>query len=552
MKLDNLTRSRWAGDALALLAGALLHLGMAPYGLWPLSLLSLTTFAWVLRGLPVKPCLRRSYAFGLGLYGAGTSWIYVSISQFGNSSVALSLILTGVFVAAMALLFIPPFYLLGRLHKSPWAFWLGFPAVYVLGEWFHSWFLTGFPWLFAGYAFIDTPLAGWAPVFGVYGLTLAASIAGLCLVAMFLALWQKNKNWPQAAAGLVLLGSIVFGGTTLQQHNWTQLSTTPINLALVQPNIPQEEKWDPDYYAENIGIYRGLSKDYWGKVDWLVWPEAAIPLPFHRAEAMLDSLDTQGKQTNTTFFSGIIYDDIKDDKYYNDILAIGAGGSGQYFKQRLVPFGEYVPFDEQLRGLIEFFDLPTSIVHVGPPSRALLRAKNIWLAPAICYELVYPELIAQHSRDANAIMSISNNAWFGNSIGPEQHFEMARMRALETGRYLIHGTNNGVTAIINNKGGAELRVPRFVRQVATGTIYPAEGLTPFMLWGAWPVVLVAVLFLVFAWLRQTIVETESKIAVDAPQTAAPASEPADTENSEKIAQKEETGEQGSAENQMAV
>lgn len=485
----------------ALGAGALIHVGMAPYHYWPFTLCGLALFAAVLQQQPVKTCLQRSYAFGLGLYGAGTSWIYVSISQFGNSSPALAAVLTAVFVAAMALLFIPPFYLLGKLHKSPWALILGFPAVYVLGEWFHEWFLTGFPWLYVGYAFTDTPLTGLAPVLGVYGVSFWVCLLAALALGCVRSLMAVKTRWPMALSHVAAASLLLLVPFLAKPLAFTRSQTTPIQVALVQGNIPQEEKWDSDYYAQNIRIYRELSEGYWGKVDWMLWPEAAIPLPFHLASALLSSLDTQGEQTNTTFFTGIIYDDLKKDLYYNDLTALGAGGSGHYFKQRLVPFGEYVPFDAQLRGVIEFFNLPTSIVHKGPPSNNHLKAKNHWLAPAICYELAFPSLIARTSQGAHAIISVSNNAWFGQSIGPEQHLEMARMRAIETGRYLIHTTNNGITAVITSAGDIQNALPRYQRAVMLGQVYPVTGNTPFMLWGVWPVLGLCGVFWGAAFLR---------------------------------------------------
>lgn len=262
----------------------------------------------------------------------------------------------------------------------------------------------------------------------------------------------------------------------------------------MQPNIPQERKWDPEYFKSTLKIFKELSDPLW-TLDWVIWPEAAVPYPYHEALPLINQLDQHAKSKGTVFITGIIYDDYIAYKYYNAIIARGLG-SGEYFKQRLVPFGEYVPFEEQLRGLIAFFDLPTSIIHVGPFSRNGLNANGVSIAAAICYEIVYPDLIASLAQDKDVILTISNDAWFGHSNGPLQHFDMARMRALETGRYVIRGTNNGLSGFIAPNGDIINTGGRFTRENIIGQVERMSGATPFMLWHSWPIAVLALLFII--------------------------------------------------------
>jgi apolipoprotein N-acyltransferase len=468
-------------------AAASVHLSMAPYYLWPLALLAPWALAWGLHRQSFRSALVRGFTFNLGLFVGGVSWIYVSISQFGNTSAELALALMVLFIAGISLLFLLPYAIYGRwfnrsLTSALWAF----PAVFVLGEWLRSWLLTGFPWLYLGYGLMPSPLVGWAPVFGVFGVSFFGLVSG----ALLLGFWQSCAAWPKRSGYLWVLAALWAGGWQLSHTPWTTPKDSPISIGLVQPNIPQEEKWDPVYYAQNIAVLRQLSQPLWGK-DWVVWPEAAIPLLYHNALPLLEQLDRSARQAGSVLISGIIYDDIEKDRYYNSILARGDGGQGLYFKQRLVPFGEYVPLEVYLRGLIAFFDLPTSIIHVGPEQQTGLHARDLQISPAICYEIVYPALVAEHARGSQIILTISNDAWFADSIGPLQHFQMAQMRAIETRRYVVRGTNTGMTGIIDPFGRTLVEAERFKRQSISGEAYGVDGLTPYMLWRNWPVLLVS-------------------------------------------------------------
>lgn len=473
----------WLRLLLAPVAGTLVPLSLAPYNWWALGLVS----ACVLGASTYGLCGRRSFwlslLFGLGMYGLGASWVYISIHQFGSTSVPLALAMTGLFVLGLSLVFAVPFYCYGRwFNNHAWTLLLGFPAIWVLNEWMRSWLLTGFPWLYLGYGHLDTPLAGWAPVFGVFGVSfIAVFTAGVLLV---LRLRQLDAKIQLAAAALVVV--LWGGGAFLREVEWTYLDNKPITLGMAQGNIPQERKWDPLYLNETFRIFNGLSAHLWD-LDWVIWPEAAIPLLYHEALADLESLADHANQTDTVFITGILYDNREKHEYYNSIMALGKG-TGISYKTRLVPFGEYVPMENWLRGLINFFNLPTSYIHPGPAYEQGLTAKGVRIAPSICYEVVYPDLVAARAANANVLLTVSNDSWFGHSIGPLQHFEMAQMRALETGRYMVRSTNSGVSGIIDPKGRVIVKGGRATREAIIGQVFSATGITPFIFWGSWPVV----------------------------------------------------------------
>jgi apolipoprotein N-acyltransferase len=481
---------------LALLGGALTPLSLAPLNLWPLAFVGPALLALLLYGQSPRQCARLAFFFGLGLFGVGASWVYVSIHDFGQASITLAILLTALFVAGLALVFALPLAIVNLSRERHFgAYLLRFGALWVLGEWLRSWLLTGFPWLFIGYSQMATPLAGWAPVAGVFGVSL---ITVLTAIALAFCCSQHTRRSAKlmltaAVAGLWLTGGI------LQNNQWTTEQGEPVRVALVQANIPQEKKWQPSFLLPTLERYRQLSRTAWSN-DWVIWPEAAIPMLYHRALPFLEEMQEKAANTQTALITGILYDTPSNPVYHNSAVGLGMA-TGMYHKTRLVPFGEYVPLEQWLRGLIEFFNLPTSIISSGDSQQHGLQIGSLMLATAICYEIVYPDLVAEQSRDRSVILTISNDAWFGHSWGPLQHLQMAQMRALETGRYVIRGTNNGVSAIISPDGSLQQASDQFVQAVVEGEVQPRLGDTPFMSTGSLPTLLVCALMLAAGFRR---------------------------------------------------
>ena len=356
---------------------------------------------------------------------------------------------------------------------------LGFAAIWVLGEWLRSWLLTGFPWLYLGYAHVDTWLAGWAPITGVFGLSFAVVFSASCL---FLA-WRSRQT-ATLVSYTGLLAMLWGGGLMLRPIEWVApAAELPLSVAVYQPNTPLEKKWDRRYYRQILEQYEQAVRPMF-EHDLVLWPESAIPRVFDAAGDFFSRMDRRASLSDTVLITGIPTRD-EQRRYYNSIVALGQG-DGRYDKQRLVPFGEYVPLEDWLRGLIDFFDLPMSNFSPGAPGQGPLLAANHRVAPLICYEVVYPDLAARAARRAELLVTVSNDSWFGRSIGPLQHLQMARMRALENGRYVLRGTNNGVSAIIDHRGQIAARTEQFVEATLVGDAQVMLGHTPFTSFGSLP------------------------------------------------------------------
>lgn len=486
----------WAGHVLALLAGAVFPLGLAPLNFWWVIILSAAVLAHVLQDLSPRQAFVRAWWYGLGFWGAGASWVYVSIHHFGGTNFVVSVLLTFAFVALLGVFQGLQGYLYSALRLQRWHV-VSFPALWVLMEWMRIWFLSGFPWLFAGYGFIDTPLKHYAPVTGVMGISFLVVMAGNLLLEL------HRRAGILRITPLVIGAVVVVGALKLQSVQWTYPDLkAPLKVALVQANIAQEMKWDPAHRENIIQTYTTLTTPLWGKADVVIWPEAAFPVFYSDALPLIGALDMQAEQAGSAFISGVPYWEpgkVENEiTYYNSIFAAGQG-SGIYHKQTLVPFGEYVPLEGLIRGLVPFFDLPMSSFTPGAPDQEPLLAKGFSFAPYICYEIVYPELVRQLGQQSDVLLTISNDAWFGRSFGPLQHFEMARMRALEMGRYLVRATNTGITAIVDPPGNVVSRLPSFEQGILTGEVYRTVGVTPFARWGYWPLLgLCGVLVLVSA------------------------------------------------------
>ena len=461
----------------SLLAGALTTLAIPPYTLWWLAIITLAVLAYNLHQQTTKKQLFfHAFLFGIGFFGTGASWVFVSIHEFGGTSLPLAAIMTSLFVVVNALALALPFCGLAYFKKNEWRLLLGFPLFFVLSEWLRSWLFTGFPWLYLGYAHIDTSLVGWAPIGGVFFVSLIGAFFSGVLCVLFM---------PSAHSKIKILSVLAVAmfwaeGKALSSFEWTQPSGKTISVGIVQPNIPQELKWSPEFREPTLEILAALSNEVW-QHDVVLWPEAAIPDVFSRSQQFLDTINQKALETNTSLITGILYDDREKQKYLNSLVGLG-NAEGVYFKQRLVPFGEYVPLESYLRGLINFFNLPTSIIAKGGANQNAIKVGDQLITSAICYEIVYPALVAKETKNTNMIITVSNDAWFGKSIGPLQHFNMARMRAVETGRYVVRGTNNGVSAIIDNKGKIQSQSEQFVRTTLSGEATPMEGNTPFLIW----------------------------------------------------------------------
>lgn len=475
-------KSSFSSFLLALFSGALLPLALAPFTWWPTAVFSICALCFLCRGQGMRGVFALSLVFGVGLYGVGASWVYVSIHDYGHASVALASLLTGLFTLGMALIFALPLSLFGLFRNAPPPTILfAFPALWVLGEWFRGWFLTGFPWLNVGYGFIDTWLAGWAPLFGALALSAIVAFGGTLLSLI----GERKQHKSMISNGLIVLALLCAGGAYLKIKPWTYPTGKRLDVALVQANLPLLEKWNDEALKQILFNFKQSNESLLDQ-DLIIWPESALPTLQSNISGYLDDIDANLKRHHVGLLVGIPTNSDAN-HYYNSVIGLGRA-SGTYQKRRLVPFGEYVPLERWLRGTIGFFDLPMSAFSVGAARQRPIHLGTVQIATAICYEIAYADLLARDARDANILLTVSNDTWFGKSIGPHQHLQIARMRAVENAKPLLRVTNDGITAIISPRGKVLEQLPRFESGVLKTEVTPYKGISPFSQYGSLPIV----------------------------------------------------------------
>ncbi len=428
----------------------------------------------------------RYYFFAVGMYGTGVSWIFVSINDFGGVPSLAAIGLTAAFILSYSFTS-----LMGALlHVNVRDGLVAFPAIWVILEWSRSWFLTGFPWLFAGYSHLESPLSGYIPIVGVYGLSLLTVVTSVLIYKL------PSPKWP---LNILLLG-LLWGGEAFIPDSIIGLNYTNnvVTVSAIQGNVDQHKKWLSSSTQNITNTYLEMTEKEWGR-DIIVWPEAALTVIKQDASPLIKGLDEQGREVGSSLLFGIL-ERSTDGGYFNSVLALGEG-SGVYHKRRLVPFGEYLPLEKYLRGIIKFFDLPMSRTKSGHNDQNLISAGKNLVSVLICYEVVYPDLIERDSVLPDMFVTVSNDTWFGDSIGPKQHLQMARMRAAEYGRWMIRSTNNGITALIDHNGFLVEELEPFEEGVMRGELRIMKGETPYYYYGYGPLVLLCLIFIFVLFVR---------------------------------------------------
>ncbi len=487
---------------LAAFVGASTTLAFAPYQLWPIAILSPAILLILIANQTPKRALWIGYSWGLGQFASGVSWVYVSISGFGGMPLIANLFLMGLLVAYLAVYSALFAWLKSKLFPqfTLSATLLATPALWLVTDWLRGWVMTGFPWLWLGYSQIDAPLASFAPVGGVELITLFILICAGSLAYAWI-----HKQWLMVVIPAVLLSA----GFGVRHYDWVTPRLQDVTkVALIQGNVDQKQKWLPTQRWPTIMKYTDLTRENWD-ADIIVWPEAAIPAFEIEVTSFLRNLDSAAKINHSAVITGVV-NQTEDREFYNSILSLGTTPYGEYsfdlkeryHKHHLLPFGEFVPFENILRPLAPFFNLPMSSFSRGDFVQPNIVANGMHVAPALCYEIIFNEQVRQNITDeTDFILTLSNDAWFGKSIGPLQHMEISRMRALEVGKPLIRATNNGVTAVTDHKGNIVELVPQFETAVLRAELTPTDGNTPYRIAGTWPLYFWVVFSLLFAYWR---------------------------------------------------
>ena len=464
----------------SVLAGAATVLAFAPFGLHPFALLTLALLIHLWMRAPPQRCALLGFAFGAGLFGAGVSWVYVSLHQFGGMAAPLAVFATLVFCALLALFPAAAGWLQARVPASDAArAVLLIPATWVLCEWMLSWIFTGFPWLALGYSAAGWPLQGYAPLGGVYMVSFViVSAAGM--------LWLLAGQKPRF---LVVLLLVVGTGEALRHVAWTVPAGAPVSTALLQGNIEQEMKFHPERAPRILETYARLAEGTQARL--VILPETALPAFLDRiAPAYLARLDAVGKRNEGDLLVGVPYRTGRD-AYYNSALSLGVSPRQIYHKVHLVPFGEFVP--PGFRWTLDVLSIPLSDFSRGSFDQPPLEVAGQRVAVNICYEDVFGAEIARSLPEATLLVNMSNVAWFGDSLAPAQHLQIARLRAIETGRMHLTATNTGITAAIDRDGRVLARLEQFTEGRLEIPAQGYAGATPYVRLRDWPVVVACLL-----------------------------------------------------------
>ena len=484
---------------ISFVAGALAVGGFAPLQAYPLPVLALAVlFALLARTSNSRAGFLIGLAFGLGLFGAGVSWIYISLSVYGNMMAWLAALATLLFCLVLALFPAVVGALQARCAEDRTTrLLLVLPALWVLLEWTRGWLFTGFPWLAMGYSQVPhSPLAGFAPLLGVYGVSLLMAMAAGLLV------WtaQAWRNRVHLLWGVCGLAALLVSSQALRQIDWTTPVGKPTSVALLQGNIPQDLKWQPEKVVDTLLLYARMAEAHPAQL--IVMPETALPLFESELPAEYrERLDAIGRSNGGDVLAGLATGSIYGD-YFNSVMSFGSAPGQTYHKVHLVPFGEFIPFKPLWGWVVKVLHIPLSDFARGSTEQQPMNIGGQRVAANICYEDVFGEEIIRQLPEATVLVNMSNLAWFGDSLSPWQHAQISQMRALETGRMMLRATNTGVTAIIDEKGHQLAFLPLFTEGVLKGDIQGYAGATPYVLWGNLPVLVVCFGLLGFAVLRR--------------------------------------------------
>lgn len=464
--------SRLMEPMLAPLAGVSLTLTFAPYDWCYLALPALMVFYWQSYRLSYQSAAWRGYLFGLGLFASGIWWVYISIHDFGGADPLSASLLAGLLVAFLALFpaltamtLVRVFRLPGAWKRITWA-----SLVWVTIEYLRGYLLlNGFPWLQIAYSQLQTPLAGFAPLVGVYGVGYLLAASAFMSVELVL----RRLNLRQ---GMLCLLMIWGSGALLRTVGWTQPMGEAFTVTLVQGNIGQDQKWLPDQKLNTLKLYQQLTEQHWDS-DVIIWPETAVPAFLSQVKTFfLDPLAAKAREHGTDLV--ISLPSGGDKTYYNSVLVL-SDSETLYHKNHLLPFGEYLPLQPLSGWVLDQLQIPLGSFTAGADRQRLLNAAGYPFITTICYEDAFGEQVIRQVKDAAYLVNVTNDAWFGQTSEPYQHMQMAQMRALETGRYLVRATNTGASGFVGPDGVLRKMAPLFTTTTLTDSIVPMSGVTPY-------------------------------------------------------------------------
>ena len=495
---------RWKTLLLGLLAGMIYPLGFAPISWWPASIVSVAIIFHIWSKSGHLIALWAAGLYGLGMYGIGVSWVYVSMVNFGNMTPLMAATAVLLFVLFLSLYFIVPVYvytLVAPRFTLRHRLTIVLPVLWVIFEWLRGTLFTGFAWLYLGYSGLDTWFSAWAPVAGVSLISLVlAFIAGMvAYLYQFISLTNSQKTEPRLflstglqrrtlfKSGLLLL-ALLLVSRGLDSIRWVEQSGQALDVTLIQADIKLADKWRPENRENLMQSYLAASRAI-ENTDLIVWPEGALPMVLNKVpESYID--DLRVLDANLVF--GVVEreDSEQGARLFNSMVAIdqaaGAGSLQTYRKRHLVPFGEFFPLQAWLGWLFETLNIPMSDFTSGGDEQGNLSINGLQILPTICYEDAYPEDWRAQISNSHMILNISEDAWFGDSLGPHQRLQMARMRAIEFQRSMIRISNSGLSTVIDEQGKYAAISPQFQPTLFNSKVIPMQGETPYTRLGQWP------------------------------------------------------------------
>lgn len=483
---------------LAFVLGCVTTLAFEPFGLSLLAPLLLVPLLFVFATVSPRDAIDHAFWYGFGLFLTGTYWIYISVVEFGNAPPWIAIFLMFGLTLIMSLWLALAGWIISRLgHGEPVRVLAVAPAAWVLIEWLRGWVLTGFPWLALGYSQVDSGFAGWAPVAGVYGVSFAVVLTAAAILTAL-----SNRGVLRRVALFLVVAPWAIGAV-LTLVDWTDADGEPLRATVLQYGISQDRKWlrenkqrTLDYYRDGTRIARGS--------DIVLWPEVAVPSVTSRERAYLRQLQSDASESGQSILFGILEDEERNGerRIYNSVMLIDAYGEQVYRKRHLVPFGEYFPVPARVRDWMRMMSLPYSDLAPGDDEQPLLVAdEGTRFAVMICYEDAYGAEQRYALPEAGILINVSNDAWFGDSIAPHQHLQIARMRSLELGRPTIRATNTGISAFIDHEGRIERTGAQFREVAMTDSVQPRRGRTPYVNYGNAPVIGICLIILAIFWSR---------------------------------------------------
>ncbi len=463
-------------------------LAYSPFDYWGIAYLSAFGLIFAATYHDKKTAYWAVLLWSMGYFYIGINWLSISMMQFGGVPQIISILAVGLLAFYLTLYNLLFCWIVQRFKFSnPFII----ASIFTFTEYLRGTLFTGFPWLQFGYTHIDSPFYGIAPILGVEGLTFFVMLISGYFLKLFYHFIHSNQNRTAYLFPFIMLNLTVIIGFASSYLHWIkEYSTQTTKISLVQPNIEQKLKWDPYYFSQHIQTYQKLIIPLLDKSDVIILPESAFPAQEIQLIPLLSELQQIAQKHNTALILGTLNN--TQAETYNSAIVLDHSGSyadaniPHYNKHHLVPFGEYLPFGNILDWLRDIFILPIDLSQ-GNFIQKPLTAAGSTFNMAICYEVAFGHQMQQNQKINNAdyLLTISNDAWFGDSIGPWQHLQISRMRALELGKPMIRATNTGITVFIDHLGQIIQQAPQFKEIVLTTTISKTTGKTPFTFWGYW-------------------------------------------------------------------